>query len=33
MEIRTADNSNLSADDLESLIKETGIIELDNKVI
>ena len=31
MEIRTSDNSKFSAEELEALIKETGIVELDQK--
>lgn len=33
MEIRTRDNSNFTAEELESLIKETGIVEFDQKEI
>ncbi len=31
MEIRTVDNASFTAEELESLIKETGIVELDQK--
>lgn len=33
MEIRTSDNSKFSAEELEALLKETGIVELDQKEI
>lgn len=33
IEIRTSDNSKFSAEELESLLKETGIVELDQKEI
>lgn len=33
MEIRTTDNSNFSAEELEALLKQTGIVELDQKEI
>lgn len=33
MEIRTSENSQFSAEELESLVKETGIVELDQKDI
>jgi len=33
MEIRTSENSQFSAEELEKLVKETGIVELDQKEI
>ncbi len=33
MEIRTSDNAKFSAEELETLLKETGIVELDQKEI
>lgn len=33
MEIRTSDNSKFSAEELEALLKQTGIVELDQKEI
>jgi hypothetical protein len=33
MEIRTTDNSKFSAEELEALLKQTGIVELDQKEI
>ncbi len=33
MEIRTSENSNFSSEELEALLKETGIVELDQKEI
>lgn len=33
MEIKTSDNSQFSAEELEAMLKETGIIELDQKEI
>lgn len=33
MEIRTSENSQFSAEELENLVKETGIVELDQKDI
>lgn len=33
MEIRTTDNANFSADELEAMLKQTGIVELDQKEV
>ena len=33
IEIRTSENSNFSAEDLNGMLKETGIVELDQKEI
>lgn len=33
IEIRTSDNTNFSAEELETLLKQTGIVELDQKEI
>ncbi len=33
MEIRTSDNSNFSAEELEAMLKQTGIVELDQKEV
>jgi len=33
MEIRTSENSQFSAEELEKLVKETGIVELDQKEV
>ena len=31
IELRTSDNSQFSAEELEAMVKETGIVELDQK--